>query len=463
MPLVEALRAALHSTFADRPLIGVGRDPKAAASGLGVLQEFGAGPTMLFCHRPGAAPVGLCHDPVVHALSEGPATGDFVLDTAALDDALGRLSARSVDALDAFDPSGTAAVLGTGVLTFPDLGGRRRLGARRIEHIKIEDKTHVDAVFDACGVARLPSRVVPSTLGALTAAADELDQGSGTVWQGDNTSAVEGGALATRWVHDRRTAEGAASFLGPRCRTTRVTPFVEGVPCSVHVWCLGRGVAVLRPVEMVVLRDAAAGRFHFCGLGTTWDAPTADRDAMQAIARKIGQHMADAHQYRGAMSIDGILTQEGFRPTELNPRFTAGLWKLSPVAPELELRLADVLVREGALDDWDPSTLERELVSAMDEMPVAWLQQMTTQAPATDHRLDLCWRTNGWQVGGTDAVLQWKTSRIGGAVTLELRDPADFRGHVGARLLVAALEAASDAIPELAGSLGHWRPASPTR
>jgi hypothetical protein len=463
MPLVDTLRAALRATFADRPLIGVGRDPKTAASDLGVLQELGAGPTMLVYQRPGAAATGLCHDPVEHALTDSPRPADFVLDTAALDEALGALSAETIDALDAFDPAHAAAVLGTGVLTFAHLGGRRRLGGRLSEHTKLEDKTHVDAIFDNSNVPRLPSRVVPSTLAALTQAATELDQGHGTVWQGDNTSAVEGGALATRWVHDRNTAEAAATFLGPRCRTTRVTPFAEGVPCSIHVWCLRRGVAVLRPVEMVVLRDPAAGRFHFCGLGTTWDAPPEDRSQMRALAKKVGQHMADVHQYRGAMSIDGVLTEDGFRPTELNPRFSAGLWKLSPVAPELELRLSDVLVREGALDDWEPAELEEELMSAMDEQPVAWLQQITPQGPTTDRRVELGWHAGRWKMGGTDAVLEWRSGRVGGAVVLDLHDPDDFRGHSGARLLVDAVQTANVAIPELTPLLGHRRAASEVR
>ena len=52
---------------------------------------------------------------------------------------------------------------------------------------------------------------------------------------------------------------------------------------------------------------------------------------MRAIARRVGAHLQAAHGYRGAFGIDGVLTADGFRPTELNTRMSAGATAVSQV------------------------------------------------------------------------------------------------------------------------------------
>ena len=103
-------------------------------------------------------------------------------------------------------------------------------------------------------------------------------------------------------------------------------PFLEGVPCSIHGFVLPDGVAVLRPVEQVVLRRPGTARFsirravHLVGpspqpTGTRCEAPPAG----------WGELLGDQYGMRGGFAIDGVLTAEGFLPTELNPRFSGGL------------------------------------------------------------------------------------------------------------------------------------------
>ena len=108
-------------------------------------------------------------------------------------------------------------------------------------------------------------------------------------------------------------------------------PFLEGVPCSIHGFVLPDGTAALRPVEIVVLRDPDARTFTYSGLGTTWDPPAADREAMRDAARRVGAHLQREHGYRGAFGIDGVLTADGFRPTELNTRMSAGATTVAEV------------------------------------------------------------------------------------------------------------------------------------
>lgn len=58
--------------------------------------------------------------------------------------------------------------------------------------------------------------------------------------------------------------------------------------------------------------------------------------------------------YRSAFSIDGILTEDGFRPTDLNARLTSAM-EATPPALRVRLHLANMLAREGA--PLDPNAL----------------------------------------------------------------------------------------------------------
>jgi len=52
---------------------------------------------------------------------------------------------------------------------------------------------------------------------------------------------------------------------------------------------------------------------------------------MRAVARRVGSWLQAEHGYRGAFGIDGVLTADGFRPTELNTRMSAGATTVSEV------------------------------------------------------------------------------------------------------------------------------------
>ncbi len=113
-------------------------------------------------------------------------------------------------------------------------------------------------------------------------------------------------------------------------------PFLDGVPCSIHGVVVpgpGGGTAVFRPVELAILRQVEERRFVYGGLSTWWDPPAADREEMRGVARRVGDHLRAAHDYRGAFGIDGVLTADGFRPTELNTRMSAGVTTIAAIDP----------------------------------------------------------------------------------------------------------------------------------
>jgi hypothetical protein len=264
---------------------------------------------------------------------EPPATTSLTEEVRLHDRMVHRLPDDLRSAVDAFDPERRGLWYTTPFVTTDEpVDGRPVTGGRPASFLALEDKLVADGVWDAAGVERAPYRIVDlADDTALEAATAELRTELGAVWSGDTRGGLNGGGNFVRWVRDDRDRAAAAAFFRPRCDRVRVLPFLEGVPCSIHGFVLPDGTAVLRPVEIVTLRDLEARTMAYSGLGSTWDPPSADRDTMRAAARRVGAHLQRDHGYRGAFGVDGVLTADGFRPTELNTRMSAGATALSVV------------------------------------------------------------------------------------------------------------------------------------
>ena len=297
--------------------------------------------------------------------------------TASMTDEIGAMARLAADPpadvvrrVGAYDPGREAVWWLPAHTELTELLGRPVLGGRPTAWGRLEDKTTCDALWDAAGVARSPMRIVPaSDLRALRAACDEVGGANGVVWSGDASAGVNGSADCVRWVRSSHDAETAYEQLRPRCRRIRVMPYLDGVPCSIHGYVLDDGVAVFRPVELAVLRSADEGRFVFAGLSTWWDPPASVREQMRTVARRTGALLADRVGYRGAFNVDGVSTADGFRPTELNPRFTVALAILVPHLP-LELVHANVVAGHSAGISADD--LERLVVDTADSVRRAY-------------------------------------------------------------------------------------------
>lgn len=307
------LRARLAALYAGRPVV------------LGPGSVAGWAPWVERLHRLGATTLVLD--------LPAPAT---VTATDALrlhDQLLRDLPPAAVAAVERHDPDGSGVFCTSPFVTSDEpILGRPVTGGRPRAFLALEDKVRTDRVWAAAGVEAPPYRVVTlDDEDGLAAASRDLAGPSGVVWSGDG---VTGGGDYVRWVGDDRDRVSARAFFAPRCTRVRVVPFLDGVPCSIHGFVLPDGTAVLRPVEIAVLRDRAARTFSYAGLGTGWDPPAADREEMRAVARRVGEHLRAAHGYRGAFGVDGVLTADGFRPTELNPRMSAGASLLARADPD---------------------------------------------------------------------------------------------------------------------------------
>jgi hypothetical protein len=267
-----------------------------------------------------------------------------------------------VDALDRFDPHHEAVVVGTFLATTAELAGRPLLSHRRAEWVALEDKVVVDAFWDRTGVERQPSAVVP--LDRAIAVAHSIDRGDGTVWAADAREGFHGGASRTCWVGDDAAGDRTLARLRGVCDTVRIMPFLEGIPCSIHGIVLPDGVSVLRPVEMVTLRRGTT--FVYAGCATSWDPPPAVREQMRSIVRRVGEQLRAEVGFRGTFTVDGVVAADGFWPTELNPRFGAGIMTIAR-GVGLPMVLVNDLIVAGHDIGRTSARLETDIVTAGDE------------------------------------------------------------------------------------------------
>lgn len=270
----------------------------------------------------------------------------------------------AADEIDAFDPDRSTVVVGDFLNENATLAGRKFLFHRRPEWLALDDKTTVDALWDWAGITRAPSVVVEATKAAVERVFGQFDEGNGVVVAIDSIDGWTGGGAGTRWVQTVHDIERALiDWAGPN-RHVRVMPFLEGIPCSIHGIVFTDDVIALRPMEMVVLRQADGGLFY-AGCASYFDPPKQHRESMRAMAKVVGARLREEVGFRGAFTVDGVMTADGFLPTELNPRNGAGLVTMARAFDEPALLVIDC-VASGLELDWRPSELEQQLLTAFD-------------------------------------------------------------------------------------------------
>lgn len=336
----------------------------AAAGVVKYLVEIGAPRPLILAALPGSGTLPAPDEAEVFILNLDVGSG--MLDAArAFDNAQRDLPAPALQAIQDWDPQSKARVLAQFFASGQDVAGRAFYGRRPQPWQDLEDKTVIDALWDAIGIPRAPSMVVDATLDALQEAAAQLDDGHGTIQVADNREGFNGGASHVRWVRSAQEQEQAAQFFRTSAHRVRVMPFLEGVPCSIHGVVFPDYIAALRPVEMVVLR--CPERFQYARAATFWDPDPGDRQTMRALARKTGAYLRDTLGYRGVFTIDGVMTAEGFRPTELNPRFGAALGvMLGPMNAYLQALLMHYALIEGVELRMDPAAWEQVVLTHAD-------------------------------------------------------------------------------------------------
>ncbi|HET9900253.1 MAG TPA: hypothetical protein VFR46_04190, partial [Actinomycetes bacterium] len=167
----------------------------------------------------------------------------------------------------------------------------------------------------------------------------------------------------------------------------------------------------------------------------------------------------------GGFSLDGILTRDGFRPTEVNPRFSSGLVTLVRSLPDLPL----IAIQCALVSDADPGVTADELeglvVSAADKRRYGAAATLTTAVHPreTDARRVVLdgQRYRVARDGEPDhGTLSLGPSAVGGLVRLD-PDPAQLRPGTSLGPYAVAAFALADEI--WATSIGPALPAPSLR
>ncbi len=356
---LDAWATRLGAALRGRKVIVAFRVLATMPPAVALLRAHGAAKPLLIANGTGTGPVPGPDDAHVRML-------DVEVLGAGMTDDVRRIMRWSVDPpaqvagwVEEYDPLGEASWLGSPFACNEPLLGRPVIGGRPAVWAAVEDKMQADGWWAAAGVDHRASVVVPATLEAATRATLDVDSGVGCVWSGDTRDGINGGSEYVRRVRTDTQARDAAAFFAAHCSRVRVSPYLVGTPCSIHGFVLPDGEAAFRPVEQVLLVDPRSGRFVFAGTSTWWDPPTAAREDMRASARRVGALLRERVGFRGGFSMDGVLTHDGFRPTELNPRFSGGLAGISRAVAPVPLELVqyaavggrDVGVSAGVLED----------------------------------------------------------------------------------------------------------------
>ncbi len=224
------------------------------------------------------------------------------------------------------------------------------------------------------------------------------------------------------------------------------------------------GVAVFRPVELVMLRPSAGARFRYAGAGTFWDPAPVDGEAMRGAPRRVGNVLRERVGLRGVFGIDGILGEDGFVATELNPRFAAGLGYVTAALPELAFDLLHRVVAAGDGHEVVAADLETVVVDAADgrRRGAGWATAGRSWPRTGHHRLVALGDGHrpATDEEEADALLHNGPGATGGFVRVTF---APRRMHAGRSIASSVVAALAWADAALQAGVGHLAPAVEVR
>jgi len=352
----------LRQRFAGQKVI-LAHGPLAAMKPtLLLLQQLGAQKPLILAETKGTGS-GMPDPGDADAFIVGTPSTDIMSAVRGYDQGLKNLPEDAARALKTWDPKREAIVIRSLFSTLTEVAGRAVYGKRLPQWVALEDKTIVDDFWDRCDVKRAPTKTVETNPTAIKAAAAELNRGDGTVWAADNKEGWHGGGTYTRWVTNDSTADDALEFFTPRSDKVRVMPFLEGIPCSIHGTVFPNAITTTYlPMEMVIMRKPR-NAFFYCGTGNCWSPSEQDATIMRDVARRAGEQLRKEVGFRGSFTVDGVMTSDGFLPTELNPRYGAALAVLCKSVPRLPMYILDLAIAQGEPWDFRPSDLENMIRS----------------------------------------------------------------------------------------------------
>jgi hypothetical protein len=218
-------------------------------------------------------------------------------------------------------------------------------------------------------------------------------------------------------------------------------------------------VAAFRPVELITLRSATGSRLRYCGCATYYDPPAVIRERMRELAREVGAALRERVGFRGVFTVDGVVTDLGFLPTELNPRWGAGMSTFN--VPDLPLAMLAQACAEGEDLDYRQRELEDLVLGHAEARRGGGAWTMVRRGPVgSQAERSLVWEDGGYRFGQegepADASLVLGRGTTRGFLRITL-DPK--RTPVGRSTAPRAVAAFRLADRELGTGLGDLYPA----
>ncbi|GIE91907.1 hypothetical protein [Actinoplanes regularis] len=266
---------------------------------------------------------------------------------------LGTLARRSplAEMADDFDPARRAVLLVTDPLDPREVGDRHLFGAKHPSWSFVEHKSVVDTVWDVMGVDRAES-VALDRPGTLLRPDGLAPTGIVASWQRLGEAPVAGGS----GIRTTLTEIDDGRFR------VRIMPHLTGRPCRLHGLTSADTTVVFPPLELLVPQRREGGSF-LCAGAAPLSAP--EQAPLTALTRRLGDQLRACLAYRGGFSVDGILTPDGFRPTDLNTRVTSALESL-PATVRVAVHACALAARAGLIN-LPGSTLGRYVAHAFRE------------------------------------------------------------------------------------------------
>jgi hypothetical protein len=360
------IRRTLREVFSSRPWLAVSDVEQGAAATATALSDLGATEILAVGVNKGVGDI----DPGLKMLRFDRPPVDEMMDSIRQADRLLRNPPKSIlEEIDRWDPDQRARSIVDFLFAEGNICGRATFGARERRWEALEDKTMLSTLAGAARLDNTVGQVVSlNDSDAVLNAHKKLASELGTVWAVDNAAGWHGGGHGTFWIGDEQAAHRHRESLLAQHGTIRVMPFIEGIPCSIH-GMVHKGEAIaFRPMELLTYRDHAEHQIIYAKAASLWDPAETDREAMRRAARLIGDELHRRVDYRGVFTLDGIMSQNGFVPTEVNTRFGGALPPTVKGADReaINLNLLNLAVIEGLAEDLDAGMLESWITEALD-------------------------------------------------------------------------------------------------
>ncbi|MFZ4516417.1 MAG: ATP-grasp domain-containing protein [Acidimicrobiia bacterium] len=474
---VETIREVVQERIATRPVILAGTTADRFAQHIYELRMLGAERVLVVTNGPTNSFVGDGFDHLAVEFNGEPSSVGI---EQAWHNVFENTPSDIRAVVDRFDPNGEAVVIPWRLRRSTVFAGRPVYGPRHPSAVALEDKTRFVEMLADLGIPQPPGAVtVRVKRKDLIEASRALDQENGVVWSGDSATASASGGKYVRHIRNSRDVARAMKFYEPRCEYIRVAPFVEGVTGGMHAIVHREHTVVMRPTEQIVLRGNRAIPFELIGLATMFDPHPYDREQYREMVRTIGNEMHRRLGYEGLMSVDAILSKDGWVVHDLNPRPSAGLVYLKQVLPELPIQLLHHVVAEGEAHGINWQRVEHQICAAADLRRVAIVAMSVPRGSETDRvvRVHLGNEENiDVQYHPTGGEIRLRVDTVAGEpvapkVALSINAASEFLGlglemsapkHVRER--ITAVEPIIDVVtPELESSIAGTPLSAPSR